>query len=228
MTLIELTGQYAVGPHRYAIVDDDMYAYLSQWKWKAKPNGSGNNVYAVRNRLTDGKSVTVRMHRVVAGLDRDNPMDVDHWNHNSLDNRRGNLRPATRSVNLKNARRVRRYGECQHCGVELERIVHASAMRPMSCASCKDARRKSAHLRPAPHSTVHFTHCRECSASFAARLRSAVYCSDRCRYAWRDALRRQQHAEARRGPISARQAHKNKKVLLEECQSAGNAATRVL
>src|SRR5437899_9630401 len=104
MALIELTGKYAVGEHRYAIVDDDMHAHLSQWKWKAKPNGSKNNIYAVPNAMRDGKCVTVRMHRVVLGLSAGDPRDTDPDNHNALDNRHLNLVATTRSKNILNAR----------------------------------------------------------------------------------------------------------------------------
>jgi hypothetical protein len=85
MALLRLNGKYAVGEHAFAIVDDDMFDFLSHWRWKAKPNGGRNNVYAVRNEYVNGKCVTVRMHRVVAGLGRDDPRDVDHDNHNALE-----------------------------------------------------------------------------------------------------------------------------------------------
>ena len=144
MAQIKLTGKYAVGPHAYAIVDDDMLDYLSQWRWKAKPNGSRNNVYAVRNVRVGGRCVTLRMHRVVAGLDASNPLDVDHDNHNSLDNRRANLIPSTRSRNIANARRVVQCGMCCRCGVECVRTVSACVKGgPMTCSTCRPARRQT-------------------------------------------------------------------------------------
>ena len=61
MRFIELRGKYAVGQHRYACVDDDMFDELNQHKWKAKPNGSGSNVYAIRSTMcSDGKTRDVR------------------------------------------------------------------------------------------------------------------------------------------------------------------------
>lgn len=149
MALIKLTGKYATGPHSHAIVDDDMLDFLSQWRWKAKPNGNRNNVYAVRNVRVDGRCVTVRMHRVVAGLDASNPLDVDHDNHNSLDNRRLNLVPSTRSRNIANARRVAQRGTCCRCGTECERIVSACARgNPMTCSACRQPRQRRSRDEP--------------------------------------------------------------------------------
>jgi hypothetical protein len=140
MASIALTGKYAVGEHQFAIVDDDMVEHLSQWKWKAKPNGNRNNVYAVRNAKIDGKNVTLRMHRVVLGLSADDRREVDHDNHNSLDNRRSNLIPATRSENALNARRIHQVGACKHCGTPMERDISSCARgNHMACKPCKAA-----------------------------------------------------------------------------------------
>jgi hypothetical protein len=177
MALIELTGKYAIGAHRHAIVDDDMVAYLSQWRWKAKPNGGGNNVYAVRNAKIDGKNVTLRMHRIVAGLDRDDPLEVDHDNHNSLDNRRLNLVPTTHSKNMLNARRVVVKCACQHCHAPIEREVSAVVRnRAMSCVACK----KEGDSVPAKRA-VHFMSCVECGSSVVGRSSLRRFCGEACR-----------------------------------------------
>lgn len=75
-----------------AIVDDADYGLLSRHKWHAlKPAGT---YYATRR---DG-TTRVYMHRVILGT----ASFVDHINGNGLDNRRSNLRPATRSQNQWN------------------------------------------------------------------------------------------------------------------------------
>ncbi|WP_321944694.1 hypothetical protein [Burkholderia cenocepacia] len=142
MAYIRLTGKYAVGVHEFALVDDDMLEYLSRWKWKAKPNGGRNNVYAVRNARENGRNVTIRMHRVVVGMDASNPLDVDHDNHNSLDNRRVNLIPSTRSMNIANARSVKQMGRCKHCSAGVERVISACVKHAaMMCDRCRTERR---------------------------------------------------------------------------------------
>jgi hypothetical protein len=78
-----------------AIIDDDCFEYLSQWRWRCKR--VKNTSYACRN-LHGGR--TLFMHRVI--MDAPPGLDVDHINHNGLDNRRSNLRIVTRSENLWN------------------------------------------------------------------------------------------------------------------------------
>lgn len=50
-----------------------------------------------------GSDPLIKMHRLIMGL-RDSKILVDHTNHNGLDNRRVNLRIATRSGNAHNSR----------------------------------------------------------------------------------------------------------------------------
>ena len=61
MQAIRLRGKYAVGDHAYAIVDDADYKALNQYKWKAKPNREGGNVYAIRTSMIDEKMCDIRM-----------------------------------------------------------------------------------------------------------------------------------------------------------------------
>lgn len=83
-----------------AFVDDEAFDVLSQWKWMFSEG------YAVRYERKDGRRIgRVHMHRVVLGLSKSDPRVVDHINGNKLDNRRANLRPATRSQNGANRRK---------------------------------------------------------------------------------------------------------------------------
>ncbi len=68
MARIRLTGKCAIGQHRYAIVDDDLFPALKRYKWKAKPNQNGTQVYAVRNTQVGSSSTMLRMHREVIGV----------------------------------------------------------------------------------------------------------------------------------------------------------------
>ena len=87
---------------KHAVVDDEDYVYLSQFKWYA--DKSANTYYAKRRvRLIRGGSQgTVNMHHAILGKPI-RGMVVDHINRNGLDNRRINLRVVTNHVNLLNA-----------------------------------------------------------------------------------------------------------------------------
>jgi hypothetical protein len=83
---------------KIALVDDEDYPYLSAFNWCATKDR--NKWYAVRSFRRNGKQVRVRMHMVI--LKAPAGLEVDHKNGNGLDNRRDNLRLATRSQNKRN------------------------------------------------------------------------------------------------------------------------------
>jgi len=83
----------------FAIVDDGDYAWLMRWKWHVVIGP--HHVYAMRHsRPVKGKRHHILMHRVICKTPVG--MDTDHINGNSLDNRRQNIRIATRSQNMHN------------------------------------------------------------------------------------------------------------------------------
>lgn len=85
---------------KVAIVDAADYEWLSKHAWRLN-RGDGGNFYAVRTaRNRNNKNQLVRMHREIINA---KPHElVDHVNGNGLDNRRVNLRIATRTQNAMN------------------------------------------------------------------------------------------------------------------------------
>jgi len=86
--------------NQYALVDDEDYDYLMQWKWYANKD-RGGCYYGVRNIVRpDGKRGRQLLHRLIMG----NPvgMVVDHANRNTLDDTKGNLRICTTAENSRN------------------------------------------------------------------------------------------------------------------------------
>jgi HNH endonuclease/AP2 domain len=116
MKNIELTqGQIA-------LVDDDEFEVLSQTKWYARWNKITQSFYALRNaRRDDGSRYKIYMHRQIAG--DISGMDVDHVNHNTLDNRGVNLRLCTRAQNGANYRRVRSNSTSGYRGVSWHKLL---------------------------------------------------------------------------------------------------------
>lgn len=95
---------------KYAIVDHEDFERLNKHKWYASKTSRKGGFYAARcvwdkeNR----KKRTIKMHREI--LNPPHPLVVDHINHNGLDNRRANLRPATKSQNCINKPYTKRKG----------------------------------------------------------------------------------------------------------------------
>lgn len=80
-------------------VDDDDYLALMPWRWQLSSRG-----YAIRSAVIDGRRRTLQMHRVVINCPAD--LFVDHINGDKLDNRRSNLRFATKAENTRNQMRT--------------------------------------------------------------------------------------------------------------------------
>lgn len=77
------------------IVDDDSYEYLNKWKWHCTSRN-----YAMRTEMINGRKHGVLMHRFIMNAEKG--VEVDHINHNTLDNRKENLRICTRNENEHN------------------------------------------------------------------------------------------------------------------------------
>ena len=109
-----MTKQIQISDGSFVTVDAEDFDYLNQWKWSAKGNG-----YAMRGEyIGDGKYKFRLMHREIAGAKKGEI--VDHINKNTSDNRKENLRIASRSQNATNS--VNRKGTIsKYRGVSLDK-----------------------------------------------------------------------------------------------------------
>jgi len=86
---------------KVALVDDDDFEYLNQFKWNAQKDG--NKFYAKRMITINGKRTAQLMHVVIMG---DNPLklDIDHKDGDGVNNQKSNLRLCTHQQNMMNRR----------------------------------------------------------------------------------------------------------------------------
>jgi hypothetical protein len=97
MKKIALSGKRGVG--KFALVDDEDFEWLNQWKWHYQP--SEENGYATRLDMKTHK--TILMHRLILNCPRGK--ETDHRDTVGLNNQRYNLRACSRSQNEWNKNR---------------------------------------------------------------------------------------------------------------------------
>lgn len=111
MKYISLTKGYI------AIVDDEDFDFVNQWKWSTIDSSPTGVCYAERG-YTDkesGKIKHISMHRLIMDM-IDSELTVDHIDGNGLNNQRKNLRPATKQQQAIN-RPLRSDNKSGHKGV---------------------------------------------------------------------------------------------------------------
>lgn len=94
---------------KVAIVDDEDFEYLNQWKWYAQRDPTINGSYAARQEYMGSingkqKKKLILMHRLIMNCPP--RMYIDHINHDRLDNRKENLRIVSNRQNQQNSRRT--------------------------------------------------------------------------------------------------------------------------
>lgn len=87
---------------KFALIDDEDYEWLNQWKWQAHRDGYSGDFSATRREKIPGKKTrkTIIMSREIMNTPKG--MKCDHKNHNTLDNRKSNLRNCTHAQNMRN------------------------------------------------------------------------------------------------------------------------------
>ena len=83
-----------------ATIDAADVPLIEEFNWYARVSRS--TTYAQRSTRIDGKRQVILMHRVI--MDAPDGMQVDHISCDGLDNRRENMRLATRAQNSQNSR----------------------------------------------------------------------------------------------------------------------------
>jgi hypothetical protein len=98
--------EFPLGNGLVALVDDEDWEMLIQHRWYAKRSKRktvDHAWYAVTNLvLPDGCSTQVSMHQLI--MNTPAGMEVDHKDHNGLNNQKANLRVCTPGENRRNRR----------------------------------------------------------------------------------------------------------------------------
>ena len=94
---------------QWAIVDDADFDLLNQWKWYARWALSNRSFYAERGVRVGKKVQKIQMHRLLLGLNHEDKRQCDHIHHNTLDNRRSQIRIVTHQQNQWNRKEAKGY-----------------------------------------------------------------------------------------------------------------------
>jgi hypothetical protein len=95
MKKIHLSG--VKGKGLFALVDDEDFEHLNQFKWHKSAFG-----YAIRKTQVEGKQKVVWMHRVVNNTKEG--LITDHIDRDKLNNQKKNLRAVDHSTNAYNSK----------------------------------------------------------------------------------------------------------------------------
>jgi len=106
----------ALTKNKVALVDDEDYGWLSQWKWRAEKKR--HYWYAVRTfYFKDCTKRVIYMHTLIMAKHFGHFSQVDHRNHNTLDNRKKELRAIIGRENQWNMIRHTKNASSKYKGV---------------------------------------------------------------------------------------------------------------
>lgn len=101
---------------QHAMVDDEDYDFLIQYRWHAHKKPGEKTFYAKRiTPYIEGKRTSYFMHREILKL-TDKKIKVDHIDHNGLNCQRSNMRLCSDQENSRNKTK-RKKGSSQYHGV---------------------------------------------------------------------------------------------------------------
>jgi hypothetical protein len=99
----------------FALVDDEDFEYLNQWRWFAFKGKQTHYVH--RNSMSGPNKKTIPMHRVI--MKTPDNLIVDHKDHDGLNNQKSNPRNCTKYENHQNRRPS---GRSKYLGVNYDRM----------------------------------------------------------------------------------------------------------
>ena len=103
--------------NKVALVDDEDFERLNQYKWKAILSCS--KWYAIRSFRVNGEQKTITMHREIMNATKG--VQVDHRNGDGLYNQKTNLRFCTHQQNQQNRKNPQKNNKLGIKGVRWDR-----------------------------------------------------------------------------------------------------------
>jgi len=100
-------------------IDGDDLEKIINYKLTVHNKKGSELFYVITSIKNNDKFKTVGIHRII--MQCPDGMDVDHINHNPLDNRKENLRICTRSQNIMNSRKLRNNVTSKYKGVHFQK-----------------------------------------------------------------------------------------------------------
>lgn len=82
---------------KVALVDDEDYERVNQYKWYAQTDKKSRTSYALRRERNKEQTIQ-RMHRFI--MNAPDGIEVNHWDHNGLNNQKENLILSTHRQNM--------------------------------------------------------------------------------------------------------------------------------
>lgn len=127
---------------KIALVDDEDYEYLMQWKWQAFYQQNTHSFIARRmtSKRKEGERKSIIMHRIIMNAQKG--QIIDHINHDTLDNRKENLRFCTHSENMQN-RTIQSNNKARYKGIYWRKSRNCWEVRVHK--NCKLKRVKCVH-----------------------------------------------------------------------------------
>ncbi|HEX3100280.1 MAG TPA: hypothetical protein VHQ01_00735 [Pyrinomonadaceae bacterium] len=98
---------------RVALVDDEDYEFLMQWKWYCNNDRAVRSMSVYKNGKR--KQIKIQMSRIINKTPKG--LETDHSDRNTLNNQKYNLRNATEIQNQMNAEKPNRPSTSKYKGV---------------------------------------------------------------------------------------------------------------
>jgi hypothetical protein len=116
---------------KVALVDDEDFEWLSQWKWHLNKKGNSKE-YATRKERKTRR--TIAMHRFILRLVWGDGIEGDHKDGNGLNNCKNNLRKCTSLQNHYNMKKINKICSSKYKGVSWnkKRKHWESGIRPIT------------------------------------------------------------------------------------------------